>query len=208
MKKIYLLFFILGFGLLNCSPKIAYYHGGAVTRHVDEEEVSWEYAHPELGFHSVINRWLEGVDTTDIYLNDARLPLKYRRRLFKASHPELLYAAQSAKGWSLNNYFLLAMVYSSPDTITVFQKKIEQSLGSLIDTYSVDPLSLDNGKKLLCHKYSFLKNNQAACHVASYYARWNATQIINIIVIDTDKRNLCHEVMFPIYGMVTNLFQE
>ena len=153
---------------------------------------------------------MEGVDTKSKYFKKARLPLKYMRRLFKntSPHPMLLYSAQSAKAWIANNYFILAMVYPSPDTIDIFQRKIEQSLNPIINTYAVTESYLDNGKKVLCHKYSFLKNKHAACHVASYYVRWNDTQIVNIMVIDTDKVDLCYEVMSPFYGIVMDLFKE
>jgi hypothetical protein len=215
MRGLWLFFFVLGFGLSGCSPKIPCYHGGTVIRHVGDDHVNgesalWEYNHPELKFHSIIKRWLQGVDTTDKYLKDCHLPLKYRRLLFDnpSLQPELLYSAQSAKAWIAYNYFLLAMVYSSSDTIDVFQKKIEQSLTPIISTYSISESYLDNGKKVLCHKYSFLKNKHAAYHVASYYVQWNDAQIINVMVIDTDRGDLCYEVMFPIYGIVTNLFKE
>jgi hypothetical protein len=122
---------------------------------VDEDKVSWEYSHQELALRSIITRWMEGVDTKSKYFKKARLPLKYMRRLFKntSPHPMLLYSAQSVKAWIAYNYFILAMVYPSSDTIDIFQKKIKQSLNPMINTYAVTESYSDNGKKVVCHKY-------------------------------------------------------
>jgi hypothetical protein len=210
MKKLQLLFIILDIGLVSCSPKIHTYPGGEAGQRENDESSFWEYRNLSLKFHSTIAQEMKGISSSIKYLKKARLPREYLNRLFgnESFSPELLYTTQSGKKWWKNtNYFLVALVYSSSDTLNIFQKKIVTSLFPLISNSALSQRYLENGKSILCHKYSLLKNSRRAYHMASYYVRWNEAQIINIIVIDTDKAELSSDFMYPFHGYVEHLFQ-
>jgi hypothetical protein len=177
MKYIYILFCISV--TYSCGIGVQVYPNGKAGK----DEVSWEYTNDSLNFRSSIYYGLDYMNMETKGLKKINLPRKYMRLLLE-NNPKILYSAH-CHGVH-HAYSFLMLVYDSPDSLTVFQKKIADTLSPEISHYALSKITLHNKQTLLCHCYSLQQSRTEVRHIFSCFTRWNNAQIINLILIEND----------------------